>query len=86
LICQFLASNFIKTKVKRQIKSLYNYVKVKNGASMFMGQWKCYSWNIHHTVPISILKTLHLFQHDTFFSIYWYFSYQYISINKNDLY
>jgi hypothetical protein len=41
---------------------------------------KCFSWNIHHTVSISLLKTLHLFQYDNFFSIYWYFSYQYILV------
>jgi hypothetical protein len=40
---------------------------------------KYFSWNIH-TVSISLLKTLHLFQHDTFFSIYWYLSYQYILV------
>jgi hypothetical protein len=49
---------------------------------MFMGQWKCFSWNIHHTVSRSVLKTLHLFQLDTFFSIYWYFSFQYILYYK----
>ena len=45
-----------------------------------MGQWKCASWNMHHTVSISLLKTLHLIQHDIFFSIYWFFSYQYIAV------
>jgi hypothetical protein len=35
---------------------------------MFMGQWKCFSWNIHHTVSISLLKTLHLFPNLTLFS------------------
>ena len=45
-----------------------------------MGQLKCASWNMHHTVSISLLKTLHLIQHDIFFSIYWFFSYQYIAV------
>ena len=47
---------------------------------MFIGQWRCFLWNIHHTVSISLLKAPHLFQHDTFFSIYWYISFQFILV------
>jgi hypothetical protein len=57
-------------------------VKVKTVQTCSWGQWKCFSWNTHHTVSISFLKTLHLFQHDNFFSIYWYFSYQYILVSS----
>ena len=51
--------------------------------NMFMGQWKCFKETYiiefqYHSK--SVLKTLYLFQHDTFFSIYWYFSYQYILV------
>ena len=75
--------NFKNRQLLTKFHLSYHNLEIElgqNGANMFMGQWRYFSWNIHHTVSISLLKTLHLFQHDTFFSIYWYFSYQYILV------
>ena len=48
---------------------------------MFMGQWKCVSWNIHHTVSISLKNTTFIPTWHFLFNILIFFSnVQYISV------
>ena len=55
-------------------------MNVKTVQTCSWSNGNAFSWNIHHTVSISLLKTLQLFQHDTFFSIYFFFLPMYFSI------